>query len=53
MTVLIFFALIGVVFWLASLSGKEDWEPSPKRVAAPAGAPPEPFPVQARGTDRT
>jgi cytochrome bd-type quinol oxidase subunit 1 len=24
-TVLVFFALIGFVFWLASLSGKEDW----------------------------
>ncbi len=24
-TVLIFFALIGFVFWLASLSGKRDW----------------------------
>jgi cytochrome bd ubiquinol oxidase subunit I len=26
-TVLIFFALIGFVFWLASLSGKKNWEP--------------------------
>jgi len=26
-TVLIFFAFIGVVFWLASLSGKQDWSP--------------------------
>ena len=24
-TVLLFFALIGFVFWLASLSGKKDW----------------------------
>jgi hypothetical protein len=28
-TVLIFFFLIGVVFWLTSLSGKKDWEPKP------------------------
>ena len=28
-TVLIFFALIGVVFWLSSLSGRKDWEPAP------------------------
>jgi cytochrome d ubiquinol oxidase subunit I len=26
-TVMIFFALIGIVFWLSSLSGKEDWKP--------------------------
>ena len=26
-TVMIFFTLIGIVFWLASLSGKEDWKP--------------------------
>jgi hypothetical protein len=38
-TVMIFFALIGVVFWMASLSGKKDWEPS--------GAPPAPLPVGA------
>jgi cytochrome d ubiquinol oxidase subunit I len=31
-TVLIFFTLIGFVFWLSSLSGKKDWEPSPERV---------------------
>ncbi len=31
LTVLIFFVLIGVVFWLASLAGRKDWEP-----AAPA-----------------
>jgi cytochrome bd-type quinol oxidase subunit 1 len=31
-TVIIFFALIGIVFWLASLSGKPDWAPKPKRV---------------------
>ena len=29
MTVLIFFVLIGFVFWLASLGGKKDWEPQP------------------------
>ncbi len=29
-TVLIFFLLIGFVFWLASLGGKKDWEPRPK-----------------------
>ena len=28
-TVVIFFALIGIVFWLASLSGKSDWEAKP------------------------
>ena len=28
-TVLIFFTLIGVVFWLSSLSGRKDWEPAP------------------------
>jgi len=38
-TVLIFFALIGVVFWLASLSGRKDWEPSRKRAAVSTGAP--------------
>jgi len=27
-TVLIFFTLIGFVFWLSSLSGRKDWEPS-------------------------
>ncbi|MXW02577.1 MAG: hypothetical protein F4X59_16755 [Holophagales bacterium] len=26
-TVLIFFGLLGVVFWLSSLGGKKDWEP--------------------------
>jgi cytochrome bd-type quinol oxidase subunit 1 len=36
-TVLIFFAFIGLVFWLSSLSGRKDWEPA--RVKAPAGAP--------------
>jgi cytochrome bd-type quinol oxidase subunit 1 len=36
-TVLIFFALIGMVFWLAGLAGKKDWEPKPKRAAAAAG----------------
>lgn len=29
--VLIFFVLIGFVFWLASLSGKKDWQPDGKR----------------------
>jgi hypothetical protein len=29
-TVMIFFVLIGIVFWLASLSGKEAWRPAPK-----------------------
>jgi cytochrome bd-type quinol oxidase subunit 1 len=29
-TVLIFFFLIGVVFWLTSLGGKEAWKPRPK-----------------------
>ena len=32
-TVLIFFALIGLVFWLASLSGKQDWAPEPAKAA--------------------
>jgi cytochrome bd-type quinol oxidase subunit 1 len=48
-TVLIFFSLIGVVFWLASLSGKKAWEPAPAGRKARGGAPPEPLPVQARG----
>ncbi len=26
-SVLIFFFFIGIVFWLASLSGKDDWRP--------------------------
>ena len=26
-TVLIFFVFIGIVFWLASLTGKKNWEP--------------------------
>lgn len=38
-TVLIFFLLIGFVFWLASLSGKEDWKPRAKT--------PEPLPSPA------
>ena len=29
-TVLIFFLLIGFVFWLASLHDKKDWEPTPE-----------------------
>ena len=28
LTVLIFFALLGVVFWLTSLSGRPDWQPN-------------------------
>jgi cytochrome bd-type quinol oxidase subunit 1 len=31
--VLIFFVLIGCVFWLASLAGKKDWQPREKRVS--------------------
>jgi cytochrome d ubiquinol oxidase subunit I len=34
-TVLIFFALIGFVFWLTGLSGKDDWKPKSKRVPPP------------------
>lgn len=30
-TVLIFFALIGIVFWLASLTSKEPWKPKVRR----------------------
>jgi cytochrome bd-type quinol oxidase subunit 1 len=33
-TVLIFFALIGVVFWLSSLSGRKDWAPAASRESA-------------------
>lgn len=36
-TVLIFFALIGVVFWLASLGSKPDWKPTPPKGQIPAG----------------
>jgi hypothetical protein len=43
-TVLMFFALIGVVFWLASLSGHKAETHAPAR----GGAPLEPLPVQAR-----
>jgi len=32
-TVLIFFGLIGVVFWLASLSGRPNWQPNRKKAA--------------------
>jgi cytochrome bd-type quinol oxidase subunit 1 len=32
-TVLIFFALIGLVFWLASLSGKPDWQPRAEKAS--------------------
>jgi len=38
-TVLIFFVLIGFVFWLASLTGKPDWV---EQVAAEKGTAPEP-----------
>ena len=31
--VLLFFLLISFVFWLASLTGKKDWEPKPGKVA--------------------
>ncbi|MBC7957942.1 MAG: cytochrome ubiquinol oxidase subunit I [Cytophagales bacterium] len=37
-TVLIFFVLIGFVFWLASLGGKKDWEPATRKPATPAEA---------------
>jgi cytochrome bd-type quinol oxidase subunit 1 len=53
-TVLIFFFFIGIVFWLASLSGKPNWEPAPKKVKRRARGtepPPEPAPVQARGSE--
>ncbi|TDI49550.1 MAG: hypothetical protein E2P01_03115 [Acidobacteria bacterium] len=40
-TVLIFFALIGVVFWLASLSGRPDWQPNRRKDAAPTVSPAE------------
>ena len=30
-TVLIFFSLIGIVFWLASLSSRPDWQPKSER----------------------
>ena len=47
-TVMLFFILIGVVFWLASLSGRKDWEPAAARVREPAGgALPAGLPVQA------
>ncbi len=39
LTVLIFFGLIGVVFWLTSLSSKPDWQP---QVETTAGGSPEP-----------
>ena len=35
-TVLIFFLLIGFVFWLSGLSGKKDWKPKAESVAIPA-----------------
>jgi cytochrome bd-type quinol oxidase subunit 1 len=40
LTVLIFFGLIGVVFWLASLAGKPDWKPNKRagRLPDPAVA---------------
>ncbi len=37
-TVLIFFALISTVFWLASLTGRKNWSPTPVGgIAPPAG----------------
>ena len=45
-TVLIFFVLIGFVFWLSSLSGKKDWQPRAARGKLP-GAPTAAVPVQA------
>ncbi len=36
-TVLLFFALIGFVFWLASLAGKKAWAPASEPVLEPAG----------------
>ena len=50
-TVLIFFAFIGIVFWLVSLAGRRDWEPARVRVPLRGGAPPEAVPVQARAGD--
>jgi cytochrome bd-type quinol oxidase subunit 1 len=49
-TVLIFFALIGVVFWLSSLGSRPDWTPAPARTRrrTSAGAAPEVAPAQAR-----
>ena len=35
-TVLIFFVLIGVVFWLASLGSRKDWQSAAEREAAPS-----------------
>ena len=52
-TTLIFFFLIGIVFWLSSLSSKKDWAPSAHRarspLTSPSTPPSEPVPVQARG----
>jgi len=44
LTVLIFVGLIGVVFWLASLAGKPDWQPNRKKGA---GRLPDPASVAA------
>ena len=38
-TVLIFFFLIGIVFWLSSLGAKKDWEPKGRKVAGGAVKP--------------
>jgi len=40
-TVLIFFALLSVIFWLSGLTGKNDWKPS-KKGLKPSEAPPAP-----------
>jgi hypothetical protein len=50
-TVLIFFVFIGIVFWLASLSGRRDWAPAARRVPVRGGAPPDAIPVHARVED--
>ncbi len=44
LTVLIFFGLIGVVFWLTSLSSKPDWQPKAKKTG---GGSPEPVSASA------
>jgi cytochrome bd-type quinol oxidase subunit 1 len=44
LTVLIFFGLIGVVFWLTSLSSKPDWQP---RAEKSGGGSPEPVSASA------
>ncbi len=40
-TVLIFFALIGIVFWLSSLSSRPNYEPKPAAAKKPVPAPGE------------